>query len=478
MSTLTIQGQYLAYKGSLWFPVTLTGQSITNFQRWELTNPTYTGYFDISFNFSICNVNGTGTTTYVPPNDNDRQTDAYNIGNASGCVPTGGYDFLCCGNYISPYITVESIQPITACGGTTTGPPVTVNNGILYYAGDGDVPPDMSIVRDWAEVMTTDDLDSTIPLVDGNYYQINATLYPTFLWVTDVGSNGNVWNINPSIVGTSYNVGNTNAIGACCLGPDGNLWTIDYYLGNTIYKVTPSGIVTLYTFSSGGNDAAFTGLCAGPDGNIWACDYEYNNVWQITTDGVGIAFAYTGAVGNVEAICNGPDGNLWVICVGSEGPLLKVTPDGTITTIFTWSGSEPTVTFFGICTGSDGNLWLADQYNAYIWKVTTAGIPTYYPLGTAYLGPNNNTNCICSGSDGNIWTTDGDGNVWQITTSGVPTKFPLTGSVFPTGICAASDGNLWVTDESNYIWQVTTAGIATQHLISASLQYSFGICQG
>jgi hypothetical protein len=159
----SLVGDYVLSKGN-WYTVTEPGQGVDNLARWKLAhagNPIGTR----SYNFQL-----TSPTTFVPTDDSTNQVTAHNAGVAGSRAVTGGYDFLWKGNYVSTIYQVKDINGIP------------IPNGRLYYAGDTTnfdtpalTPPTRSpaIVRDWAEVTSTADLDTLIPLVNGNSYTLN-----------------------------------------------------------------------------------------------------------------------------------------------------------------------------------------------------------------------------------------------------------------------------------------------------------------
>jgi len=160
----SLVGDYVLTKAD-WYTVTEPGQGVDNLGRWKLAhagNPIGTR----SYNFQL-----TTPSTFVPSGDDSYQIGAHGIGVSGSRAVTGGYDFLWKGNYVSPVYQVVDIDGIP------------IPNGRLYYAGDTTnfdtpalTPPTRSppIVRDWAEVTSTADLDTLIPLVDTNSYTLNV----------------------------------------------------------------------------------------------------------------------------------------------------------------------------------------------------------------------------------------------------------------------------------------------------------------
>jgi len=111
-----------------------------------------TNLFHGTFNVQIQSVDGTTTSTWVPPNDDTYRTAAYNAGVALGGGFATGADFLLKGNYVHPSVHVTTVN------GTT------ITDGQLYYAGSDNSfssPPTAgSIVRDSLEIMAVDDIES------------------------------------------------------------------------------------------------------------------------------------------------------------------------------------------------------------------------------------------------------------------------------------------------------------------------------
>lgn len=160
--TFPIIGTYNASKAD-WFATTETGQSVNNYQRWVYAHstvlgdlPTASSYFTRSFNFNCI--------PQFPDNDSSLRTAAHNAGVADGGNVAHGSDFLMLGNYVGS-------QVISNISGWT------FPNGLLYWAGQplANGGSTGAITRDWLEVISTVNLTTTIPLTNGNNYQINVS---------------------------------------------------------------------------------------------------------------------------------------------------------------------------------------------------------------------------------------------------------------------------------------------------------------
>lgn len=162
-------------------------------------------------------------------------------------------------------------------------------------------------------------------------------------------------------------------------------------------------------------------------------------------------------------IAKGPDGNFWI--TGDPDSIAKVTEDGAFT-IYPIPANDPVPE--GITAGTDGNLWFTACNTRGIWKVTTSGVFTEYPLN---ISINCSAGDIVRGPGGALWFLSRSPlGVGRISTSGVFRFIPLSPPEFvePWGIAAAGDGqgsaqNLWVTDvATQLISQITPQGVVAQ----------------
>jgi uncharacterized repeat protein (TIGR03803 family) len=143
----------------------------------------------------------------------------------------------------------------------------------------------------------------------------------------------------------------------------------------TVFKITPSGTLTLLHFFAGSDGQfPFGTIIQGSDGNF------YGTTIQGGTNGAGTVFKMdaTGAVttlhsfvGNDGAqpyggLTNGNDGNLYgMTTVGGEGydaqsgygTVFKITPGGTFTSIHSFNGSDGWFAKGELTRGSDGNFY-------------------------------------------------------------------------------------------------------------------------
>ncbi len=181
-------------------------------------------------------------------------------------------------------------------------------------------------------------------------------------------------NVNPCVDGEEPTAGLVQAT-------DGNFYGTTYagtaYRGGTVFKITPTGVLTtLYMFCSndGGNpsDCAdgenpSAGLVQGTDGNFYGTTFyggQGGACPRADTDGCGTVFkmtpngtltklyAFSGADGeNPQAgLIQATDGNLYGttvfgggFCWGTEGTcgtIFEITTNGTLTTLHSFSGPD------------------------------------------------------------------------------------------------------------------------------------------
>jgi uncharacterized repeat protein (TIGR03803 family) len=150
----------------------------------------------------------------------------------------------------------------------------------------------------------------------------------------------------------------------------------------TVYKVTPGGTgTTLYSFCSQSDcadgESPKAALIQGIDGNLYGTTYAGGvkgdgTVFKITPSGaLTTLYAFcsqsncTDGANPVAALVQGTDGNFYGTTyaggANGDGTLFKMTPDGTLTTLYTFcsqsnctDGSEPAAS---LIQGTDGDFY-------------------------------------------------------------------------------------------------------------------------
>jgi uncharacterized repeat protein (TIGR03803 family) len=276
-------------------------------------------------------------------------------------------------------------------------------------------------------------------------------------------------------------------------GADGNLYGTTYAGGasnlGTIFQFSTNGtLTTLFSFTGtnnphqGANPGA--ALVQASDGSLYGtaeyggltnASYDgqgYGTVFQFNTNGtvrVPVVFANTNGAYPAGGLVLGRDGNFYgtttwggrgiTAIFPGYGTIFKLTPDGTFTNIYLFTGvNDGGFIYAGLVQGSDGYLYGAAfsggsaKYGT-LFKVSTNGsfIPlhtfTYFDSGSPYGG-------MTEGSDGNFYGTTygayaGYGSVFSVTPGGAFTNLVLfnnTNGSNPVGVLVqGGDGNFYGT---------------------------------
>lgn len=314
-------------------------------------------------------------------------------------------------------------------------------------------------------------------------------------------------------------------------GSDGNFYgttsqpggrqSLDTRGGGTVFKITPSGaLTTIYKFcSQGGNnctdgyapeanllegsDGSFYGTTsAGGTGNASYCSSgtsysgitvtnSYNGcgtVFKITPSGIFTtlySFCTQGGASCADGffpalygrLAEGSDGNFYGTTAfggaNSQGTVFKITPSGTLTTLYNFcglgagychDGSNP---LFGLIAGSDGNFYGSTSLGGIstvaawgtIFQITPSGsITTLHSFCSPDCSTGVELTSLIEGDDGNFYGTTfseggyGGGTVFELTSSGddyylLHTFCSAIGTcpegADPVGLVQASDGNFY-----------------------------------
>ncbi len=212
------------------------------------------------------------------------------------------------------------------------------------------------------------------------------------------------------------------------------------YIGcGVIFKLTPAGVFEpVYTFcqSSCTDGAQPTApLVQGSDGNFYgttniggegACQFGCGTVFKITPNGVlTTIYSFCSQEGCPDGefpaggIVLGPDGNFYGTTSGGGGgscwigcgTIFRITPAGAFTTLHTFSGSDGSNPYAGLLLGTDANLY---------GVTSSGGTQTNYGGTLFKITPNGSLTTLynfcslwpCSDGSGPVGTlvqgTDGD----------------------------------------------------------------------
>jgi uncharacterized repeat protein (TIGR03803 family) len=209
--------------------------------------------------------------------------------------------------------------------------------------------------------------------------------------------------------------------GALLEGTDGNFYgvtgwggklTCNSYGCGTIFKITPSGVLTtLHTFCSqsacaDGNTPLY-GLIQGSDGNFYGpvsngagggCTFGCGDVFKITPGGMfTVRHAFDSTDGAYpDSVVQGSDGNFYgataeggtsTSCTLGCGTVFELTPAGVLTTLHSFDdsageGAEPS----GLVQGTDGLFYGETTAGGTITRDCPGGCGTIFSVSVG-LGP-------------------------------------------------------------------------------------------
>ncbi len=292
-----------------------------------------------------------------------------------------------------------------------------------------------------------------------------------------------------------------------------NFYTLDTS-NNTIYKISPAGLVTMLAGSPGlsgstdgmGSAARFNlpkSIASDNADNIYVADSGNNTIRKITPAGMVTTLAGSaGIMGRADgtgaaarfntpySVTTDNAGNIYVDDIGNTS-IRKITSAGVVTTFpanFSIDGIGTTARFRapeGIATDSAGNAYVVDSYNATIRKITPAGgVTTLAGIGGLYGSTDGMGTAatfqrplhVATDRADNIYVTDDTAKIRKITPTGVVTTFAGTpgesgsrdgtGSAAsfssPSGLATDSADNIYVADTGNAtIRKITPAGVVT-----------------
>ena len=288
-------------------------------------------------------------------------------------------------------------------------------------------------------------------------------------------------------------------------------------------------LTTLHSFGVFTNGASPNGLVQGSDGNLYGTTRlggtsGSGTVFKISTNGALTSLYSFGSVQDANgvphdgaspsaALVQGSDGNFYGTTQnggtnGGCGTVFKISTNGTLTTLYSFSGGSDGANPNGLVQGSDGSFYGTTQYGGTngagtVFKISPNGaLTTLYAFGTVTnangqpLDGLNPMAALVQGSDGNFYGTtefgglfppysSGWGTVFRISTNGAFTSLYLfTGGddgAYPNGLVQGSDGNFYGTTYNGGANNVKYGGDGTVFKISPNgaltSLYSFGLVQ-
>ena len=292
----------------------------------------------------------------------------------------------------------------------------------------------------------------------------------------------------------------------------------------TVFKLTPSGPVTIHSFSGSDGSSPYAGLTQGANGNFYGATISGGNtIAQLCPSGCGTVFEITPA-GTLTTLytfsySDGafPMGTLLLAANGNfygetgegaqagGGTLFRMTPSGALSTIWNFDFANYGVfPSSGLIEGPDGDLYGETESTGMksggeIFKFSARGrftiVHSFNYIGKHGIEP---AAALVLGRDGNFYGTtliggrfQYYGEVFKMTPAGKVTtlhSFDITSGDIPTGILIqGTDGAFYGTTNyggrGNYgtIFKVTSDGTFTKLHSFTSTEGSYpygGLLQG
>ncbi|MGA2135796.1 MAG: Ig-like domain repeat protein [Bryobacteraceae bacterium] len=242
-------------------------------------------------------------------------------------------------------------------------------------------------------------------------------------------------------------------VAALTLGTDGNFYgtttnggpnaceTGNYYGCGTVFRITPAGtLTTLHNFTGPDGSVPEAALTLGPDGNFYGttsavdlapalqpCMYDCGTVFQITSSGTLTSlYSFSGPDGAFPAapLTLGNDGNFYGTtsgvsssdvsqCVYTCGTVFKITPTGSLTNLYAFTGPDGANPFGALLLGSNGNFYGTTEFGGVnglgtIFEMTPSGVLTTLH---SFSGPDGEAPVagLILGPDGNFYGTTESG---------------------------------------------------------------------
>jgi len=239
------------------------------------------------------------------------------------------------------------------------------------------------------------------------------------------------------------------------LASDGNFYGTTQGGGShfygTVFRMTPSGVLTtLYNFCSLANcvdgSQPEAALIQASDGNLYGTTIEGGTwgggtIFRITLAGtLTVVHSFTGSDGSdpIAGLLQATDGNFYGTTQTGGlpnnnncspfgcGTVFKITPGGTLTTLYEFAGPDGGLPNAPLMQATDGNLYGTTWYGGAdgnfgtVFKITTAGTLTTLHNFNGFDGEAPGA-AFLQATDGSLYGTSGAGG-----TSNAGTVFKLT----------------------------------------------------
>lgn len=223
----------------------------------------------------------------------------------------------------------------------------------------------------------------------------------------------------------------------------GNIYTINAG-SNNISKITPEGISSVFA-TTGGTPRK---IVIDSTGNIYTANESSKNITKVTPSGVSTVFAtFSNSFVSVNGFIIDLLDNIYIII---NSTLLKVTPEGVVSTITTLFSTP-----VDLVMDTLGNLYCPIRNFLIINKITPEGVLSN--IGTI----ENDPTTIAIDSQNNLYVPDANSrNIIKVTPSGVSTLFTNTGTQStPYSIVIDEQNNFYATSIlTDTVYKITPDG--------------------
>ena len=262
------------------------------------------------------------------------------------------------------------------------------------------------------------------PLVqgsDGNFYgmtpcsigSFHGTAFSRGAVLTCDGP-GSVFKVSPSGMLVTLHIFNGAdgwaPLGGLVQASDGNFYGTTAaggaYNQGTVFKITPTGVLTtLHSFSGPDGGGPEGGLVQASDGNFYGTTYLGGDLSKCNSGGCGTIFkitpsgtlttlhSFTGPDGArlLSKLVQATDGNFYGTTSnggannncpnGGCGTVFKITPSGTLTTLYNFSGMDGAEPDAGLVQATDGNFYGTTYFGGLVdtgtaFRITPTGTLT------------------------------------------------------------------------------------------------------
>ena len=172
------------------------------------------------------------------------------------------------------------------------------------------------------------------------------------------------------------------------------------------------------------------GLTLDQSGNLYVAGAGNDTIYKVTPAGIESVYASNSSLGSPEGLAFDSAGNLYTSGYGWGGTVNRISPNGTITRVATG------VVGNGLAFDTSGNLYVAGGGS--VTKITPAGVVSTFATGF------NDAWGLAFNGDGNLFVSDywGD-SISEITPNGIVSVF-ATRLDYPTGLAFDGNGDLYV----------------------------------